>query len=240
VNPSGRSVLCTLAVASALLGAATARAADPLRGATLMSLSGAMKLAETRCEPAQTHDCGRVQLTESFKGLRPATTAKRGLAHFRLGVRVRARGRGECQAASPPSVVTAPDGSMQILGGAERIDPISLGSTGMAIGASRAGARWAWLEPLDPGYSCTYFDQQGTAVALRASSTVPSSLVSPWIPPSVLQRAHFTVQIIGSATWKQTGTDGTVVTGRGRWTLTLRYVRAARQKPAPFLAGSEG
>jgi hypothetical protein len=155
-------------------------------------------------------------------GRHPHIRRTRGLRGFALGVRASGRGRGQCAAESPAVTVTAPDGSMQLLGGAQRLDPLSFAATRIFIGVGRRGARWAWREPVAPAYRCVYFGDPGAPLALPRSVAIPAS---GWIPRRVLRRRHFVVKISGSRAWTRQAADGTSVKSLARWSLRLRYSR---------------
>ena len=200
-----------LAVTASAVLAAPASAQSPLAGAVLQSPVGQMTLTQTQCAAgASASDCGHQRLTFSFNGgQQRATEALTGA------------GKGTCSADSPPQIITAPDGSMQILGGAERIDPFATKATKIAIATGSRGLRWTWLEPVTPSYDCTYFDEAGTTLAVPSAGGIPASLSSRWIAPRVLKRSRFTVRIAGKETW---------ATGSGTWTLTLHYTRASARR----------
>ena len=206
--------------------------------AVLQSASGQMTLTETRCAPeARAADCGHVKLTNSFSaGPRAATKKTAGVAGFRNGVLIGGRGRGDCSADSPPTIVTAPDGSMQILSGAVRVEPARTKGSAIAIATTSRGARWAWLEPVDPSFTCTYFGQSGTALAVPSNTGVPRSVTSRVISARVLRRARFTVRIAGTQKWESPETDGTKVTGTGSWELTLKYARPSARRAPSFVS----
>jgi hypothetical protein len=228
-----------LAIALLAVLAAPAAAKDALGGAVLQSATGQMSLTETRCAAgAAASDCGHVKLTNSFSaGPRPAASNTSGPAGFRNAVVVHGRSRGICSADSPPSIVTATDGSMQILAGAQRVEPANAKSTTIAFAAGARGARWAWLEPFDPSFTCTYFDEPATTIAVPLSAGLPRALTSRLIPPRVLHRSRFSVRVAGKQAWSSTASDGTTVTGSGTWTLTLNYARAGA-RPAPAFVAS--
>jgi hypothetical protein len=209
-----------MAIACLVATAAPASARDSLSGATLQAASGQMTLTETRCAPG-TADCGQLRLTTRITTHPRPATRTRGSELV-----ISARGRGACSAVSPPAIVTAPDGSQQILAGAQRIDPVRTQSTKVAISVNARGARWAWLEPLAPTFTCMYFDQPGTTLRVPSPHGVPASVASRRLSPRALSRRHFAVRIRGQQTWRFTASDGTVVNGHGEWTLALRYTRA--------------
>lgn len=111
---------------------------------------------------------------------------------------------------------------MQLLGGAQRVEPANSDATRIFIGAGRRGARWAWREPLAPAFRCVYFDESGRGLALPRSAPIPTSA---WIPGRVLGRSQFTVTVAGSHAWAGRAVDGSTVTGHARWRLRLRYSR---------------
>jgi hypothetical protein len=217
-----RSLLLALLVGVVLPAAARAGALNAARDAELRSAVGSLSITETRCRPGSA-DCRHLTLRTRFaSGHHLRVRHSRGRAQFALGVRLSGRGSGECAAESPAVLVTAPDGSMQLLGGAQRVEPASSDATGIFIGAGRRGARWAWREPLAPGFRCVYFDQPGYGLALPRSVPIPTSA---WIPAHVLRRSHFTVTVAGSRAWAGQAADGSTVTGHARWRLRLRYSR---------------
>ena len=205
-----------------LPAAARAGALNAARDAELRSAVGSLSITETRCPPGSAA-CRHLTLTTRFaSGSHPRVRRTRGRARFAFGLRLSGRGSGTCSAESPSVVVAAPDGSMQLLGGAQRAEPANSDATKIFIGAGRRGARWAWREPLTPGFRCVYFDEPGRGLAVPRSAPIPTSAR---IPARVLRRSHFTVTIAGSRAWAGQAADGTTVAGHARWRLRLRYSR---------------
>ena len=219
-------LLLAFLLALALPGAAQAGSLDAVRAATLQSAVGRMSIEQSRCPPG-SENCGSVNLSVRFEaGPRPRTRSARGVADFPVGVRIRGLGSGTCSAESPSSIITAPDGSMQLLAGAQRVDPASFSTTRLGIGSGRRGARWLWLEPLSPSAACTYFDAPGNLALPQAVA------VSSWVSPRLLRRARFGVTIAGSYAWQEPGADGGVVSNRATWSLRLAYA-TPRARGAP-------
>jgi hypothetical protein len=204
----------------ALLALPQAAQARPL-AATLQAANGTLEIKETRCPPGSSA-CGTAQLDESFKaGPKPRTRSAPGRPGFPAGLRIHGKGTGKCYAESPPTTTTAPDGSTQFLGSAARVEPGSFGATRIAVRSGKRGVRIAWLEPLTPSLGCDYFDQPGTNLALPATATLPSALVS----RNALARSRFSITIAGSKDWAEITGDGTRVTGRASWKLQLSFKR---------------
>lgn len=215
------SVLAALLAVPATAGAGVLRT---LKNAELQRATGTLTITESRCPPGSS-ECGSVKLDSTFEGAKPRTRSERGPAGFPLGSRISGRGAGECTAESPATVVTGPDGSVQFLGGAARLDPGTFATTRIAAVADKRGVRIAWLEPLTPGLVCDYFEEPDTALALPASPALPHTLVSPYLSSRALRRKHFSVTIGGSQDWTEQAPDGTQVSGRADWRLRLNYKR---------------
>jgi hypothetical protein len=217
------SILATVLVLL-LPGAAMAR--DPLHNAKLQSATGTLTITETRCPPGSTTNCGKARLDEKFSTTpEPTTRSAPGRPGFPLGRRIAGKGSGQCNAESPTTEVTGPDGSAQFLGSASRVTPGKFTGTRIVVASARRGIRIAWLEPLAPGVRCDYFGEAGTDLALPAANELPIALVSPTIAPRVLKRSRFSVTIAGSQEWNEQAADGTAVAGRASWRLRLDYRR---------------
>jgi hypothetical protein len=214
--------LTAVALAALVLPAgATARPLDLLRGAKLQAATGSLTISETRCPPGST-DCGHLTLRETLKsGPKPRTRSARGRPGFPVGVRVSAGGGGQCEAESPTTVITAPDGSTQLLSGASRLDPGKFDTTRIVVAGSNRSVRIGWLEPLVPGIACDYFDERGTQLAVPAGPPLQSVV----LPLHVLKRSRFSATIAGTQQWTGQAADGTQVTGSATWRLRLDYRR---------------
>ena len=228
-----RLPICILGVAavaaSAFPCAARAGTLDAVRAAKLERAVGELKISESRCpagvQPGSS-DCGKLALTSSFaSGARPRTRATAGRAGLPVGRRIPGRGRADCSAESPATVVTGPDGSTQILSGASRLEPGRFTGTQIAVGSAKRGIRFAWLEPLAPSVACMYFDDPATKLALPASAESTGSGVAVTIARRVVRRSRFSVVIAGSREWAEQEPDGTQVAGRASWRLRLDYRR---------------
>jgi hypothetical protein len=213
-----------LSVLLALSVPAAVQARTP--AATLRAATGTVLIKETRC-PSGSTSCGTAQLNERFTAAHgPRTRAAHGRPGFPNGLRIRGKGTGRCLAESPPTMITAADGSMQFLGSATRLEPSGFAATRIAIASGKRGVRFAWLEPIAPASRCDYFDQPGTALALPAGRKLPRGLVSPTIRRRVLKHSRFTVTIAGAKDWVSTAADGTEVTGRASWKLRLSFANS--------------
>lgn len=218
-------LISMLLVGAALPSLAHAGPLDAFRKAKLQSATGTLTMTETRCAPGAS-DCGKARLDEKFVSARsPKQRADSGLPGFTTGRRIAGNGTGMCNAESPTTIITGPDGSVQFLEGAARVDPGSFDATRIALAAGKRGVRVVWREPLAPAIVCNYFDEPGTEVALPAAVQLPPSLISPTIGPRVFKRARFTITIAGAQDWTETAADGTQVTGRASWKLQLAYKR---------------
>jgi hypothetical protein len=222
-----RSLLAISVLAAALAAPATAGAGvvQSLKSAKLQRVTGSLTITESRCPPGSS-ECGKSKLEAAFDGgVKPRTKSEKGPAGFPLGARISGRGSGECSAESPSTVLTGPDGSVQFLSGASRLDPGTFASTRIAAFAGKRGVRIAWLEPLTPGLVCDYFEEPGTVLALPATPALPRTLVSPYLNPRALARKRFSITIAGSQDWTEQATDGTKVAGTAGWRLRLDYRR---------------
>jgi hypothetical protein len=148
-----------------------------------------------------------------------------GRTGFPTGLRVAGRGTGTCESESPTTVVTGPDGSVQLLSGSLLLEPGKFAASRIVAASSKRGLRIAWLEPLAPGIECSYFDEAG-ALSLPIADGVPAELASPVIPPRVLQRKRFGVTIAGSKDWVDQAQDGTQLAAHAAWRLRLEFVRS--------------
>jgi hypothetical protein len=215
-------------IALALPAAAAARPVAGLNGARLQAATATVKLSESRCAPDTTTNCGKSELTETFKGAKPRTTSARGQAGFPAGLKIAGKGSGSCYTESPTETVTGPDGSIQIITGAAQLLPGEFDATRVAIASGRRGVRVAWLEPLAPSIECDYFQEPDTLLALPSTQAVPPALVSPAIGARTLRRSRFSITIAGSKDWSETAADGTIVNGQATWKLRLDYVAKRR------------
>jgi hypothetical protein len=216
-----------LIVLGATVAPAGALGAD-LRGARLQAATATVKLGESRCAPGTTTNCGKTELTETFRSTKPRTVSAQGQPGFPAGLQIGGKGSGSCYTESPTITETAPDGSVQILTGAAQLLPGEFIATRVAIKSGKRGVRVAWLEPLAPSIECDYFQQPDTLLALPSTQTVPSALVSPTIGARTLKRSRFSITVAGSKDWNDTGADGTIVTGHATWKLRLDYVAKRR------------
>ncbi|HEX6712355.1 MAG TPA: hypothetical protein VF066_03180 [Thermoleophilaceae bacterium] len=219
------SILLLIALPALLAPAAVqARPLSDFMGAKLQAAGGTLTIGETRCPPGSTN-CSKTKLEESFdSGARPKTRGADGQSGFPSGLRLLGKGAGTCSMESPTTTIMGPDGSVQFLGSSARYTPGSFDGTRIAVSGGKRGVRVAWLEPVAPGITCKYFDDEGSGLALPPSAQLPSELVSPTIGPRVLKRARFTVNIAGSKNWTETAADGTQVTRSASWKLRLDYV----------------
>jgi hypothetical protein len=222
--------LLTALVALLLAGAAQARPLDDFRKARLQRATATLRLSETRCAPGTTTNCGKTQLDESFTSTAPRTGSAPGQPGFPAGVRIPGKGTGQCYTESPTTIQTAPDGSVQVLGGAAQLLPGEFAATRLAVAGTRRGVRVAWLEPVAPSIDCDYFQEPDTLLALPATRPVPSALVSKTIGARTLERGRFTITIARSQGWNDTAADGSQITGTATWKLKLDYVATARSK----------
>jgi hypothetical protein len=220
-----RPIWILLAAALALPPAADARAqAKP----QLRSAIGKVTFSQSRC-PAGTQpgspDCAKLALTERFaSGMSPRTLPAAGRGGFPAGLRIAGHGSGICESESPTTVVTGPDGSVQLLSGSALVNPGSFGATRIVSASNRRGTRFAWLEPLVPGIACSYFDE-GRALALPAGAELPGGLVSPVLARRVVARSRFAVTIAGSKDWVDARPDGTQIATHATWRLRLQFGR---------------
>jgi hypothetical protein len=222
-----RSLLVISVLTALLVGPASAGASDlqSLKKAKLQRATGTLTITESRCTPGSS-DCGKAKLESAFATTEASRTQRaQGRPGFPLGASISGRGSGECSAESPTTVVTGPDGSIQFLSGASRLEPGAFQSTRIAAVAGKRGVRIAWLEPLTPGLACDYFEQPDTTLALPASPALPRALISPYLSPRALRRKHFSVTIGGSQDWTEQDADGTNVAGQATWRLRLEYKR---------------
>ena len=221
-------LLLSALVALVIPVAAQARPLDDLRAAKLQAATATVTLSETRCPPGSA-SCGKTKLEETFVSRAgPRTRSAPGRAGFPTGLAISGKGTGRCDAESPTTVVTGPDGSVQLLGSAARTTPGGFAATRVAIAATKRGVRVAWLEPLTPSILCKYFDDGGTELALPSSAQLPDAVVSPTSGPRVLKRSRFSITVEGSQDWTKAGADGTQVTGHGSWKLRLDFVARGR------------
>jgi hypothetical protein len=219
------TLLAALLLALALPAAAHAAS---LGKAKLRSATGSLTISEARCpvdaQPGSP-DCGKVELDSTFVSAPKARAhAGAGRAGFPLGLRITGVGKGQCNSESPTTVVTGPDGSVQLLTGSARVEPGTFDSTRIVVANGKRGIRVAWLEPLAPGFVCDYFNEPATTLALPAGEQLPNAVVSPLIAARVLKRSRFSVTIAGSKEWNEQAADGTQVIGRANWRLRLIYV----------------
>jgi hypothetical protein len=202
--------------------------AGALGKAQLRSATGTLTISQTRCPPGGqpgSSNCGKLALTERFaSGVAPRTRSVAGRTRFPTGLRIAGRGGGTCESESPTSVMTGPDGSVQLLTGSSIVNPGHFAATRIVAASGRRGLRIAWLEPLAPGIACGYFDERG-ALSLPLSDDVPAPLVSPVIAPRVLQRKRFGVTIAGSKDWVDQAQDGTQLAAHATWRLRLEFIR---------------
>jgi hypothetical protein len=217
-----------LLIALALPAGAAARPGAGLQGARLQAATATVKLSESRCAPGTTTNCGKTELTETFKGTTPKTSSVQGQPRFPAGLQIAGKGSGSCYTESPTETVTGPDGSIQIITGAAQLLPGEFRATRVAIAGGKRGVRVAWLEPLAPSIECDYFQEPDTLLALPSTQAVPSALVSPTIGARMLKRSRFSITIAGSKDWNDTAADGTIVNGHGTWKLRLDYVAKRR------------
>ena len=226
------SILGTAAGAAlAFPGAAVAGTLDAVRASKLLGAAGRLTISESRCpagvQPGSS-DCGKVALSSSFQtAAKPRTRAATGRGNLPIGRLIIGRGRSECSAESPATVATGPDGSTQIFSGASRLEPGQFVTTQIAVGGSKRGVRFAWLEPLAPSVNCTYFDDPATTLALpRLAQAVDSAMATVTVSRRVVRRARFAVVIAGSRDWTEQEADGTQVAARATWRLRLDYRHA--------------
>lgn len=223
------TLLVFVLLALLLPAAAGARPLDDLRNARLQAVTATVKVTHTRCAPGTTTNCGKAQLDETFRSTKPKTSAVRGQPGFPAGLQIPGQGTGSCYAESPTITQTAPDGSVQIITGAAQLLPGEFAATRVAISGGKRGVRVAWLEPVAPSIDCDYFQTPDTTLALPATQTVPPALVSPMISARTLKRSRFSITIAGSKDWTETAEDGTAVTGKATWKLTLDFAAKARR-----------
>jgi hypothetical protein len=215
--------ITAVALAGLVLPAgAAARRPDLLRGATLHAAAGSLTISESRC-PAGSSDCGHVTLRESVSTRpQPRTRLVGGRVGFPVGVRVAAAGGGRCEAESPTTIITASDGSAQILTGASRVVPGKFNATRIVVAGGKRSVRIGWLEPLSPGIACNYFDERGTELAVPAGPPLQSVR----LPARTLARSRFSATIAGTQQWTEQAADGTQIRGTATWRLRLDYRRA--------------
>src|SRR4051794_2873714 len=225
-------VLCALGV-----GVHTAAAQAKL---TVTSLRGSMSIAQTYCAPGidPASGCSIAHMTVAYTSVRvPAQQPAAGRGEFTRGIRVTATGNGQCTAESPPVTIVGPDGSIQLLGGAERLDPVRTRTTVVLLERHATRTRFAWLEPLAPAFKCRHLGDPIDAIAVPVpGTTVPRDLTSVSVGPRTLQRPTFVVVIKGRSTWDNRTPAGATVRGASSWRIRVRF-RNVQATGTPSFAG---
>ena len=215
-----------------MVWAAPSHAATVFAGAELAGLRGTLSIQEQRC-PADSGFCDRAQARIAYSAVYPLTRTGAGARRYGSGLRAFAVGHGSCTAEGGGGVVTGPDGSQQILGPALRIARLTTGSTALLVDTRGRLGRVAWLDPIDPNFTCGYLGDPASKLAVPApSAIVPRALSSGLLSARRLARSHFHVVISGSKTWDSTTNDGTRVRGGASWRLQADFVRPALSGPS--------
>jgi hypothetical protein len=221
--------LCAGAVL-ALLVPATAVAGHALDDLSVERLSGALRISERQCTTGD--DCESARLDVAYRAAGGELRAELGHGQFARAVAVPAAGSGTCVADSAPVSTQGPDGSIQLLGPAQRLEYVRPAATTLLVDRRGRRLRLAWHDPLTPPVTCSYLSDPMLTLAVRVpDADVPRSLISPWIAASALKRSRLRVVIEGSRRWGTAA--GSTVSGQASWRLTVLF----RHRRPPAFAG---
>jgi hypothetical protein len=202
----------------------------------VLALHGTFSISEQRCPPGSSAgplSCSVAQVRVSYTSpTRPAARAVAGAVGFARALRISATGSGRCGAESPESVFTSPDGAVQILPPASRLERFKTTSAVVLIDPHARTARFAWLDPLEPAFTCGYLGDPTSKLAVPTNGgLVPRALASGWISPRKIAAKRFSVVIRGSKTWDGASDDGLQLHGRASWNLRLDLGRPLVRQP---------